>query len=563
VKTTAIEMNEGFEFHFHLPKEGLALRSVELEDGVPELWFTASPKIPTITEEDVAIACRLASEEKRPEFFFIAIPPGHPFCGRQYKFYNPQWLRGTSVGNDLSEADWAMKCLSIGARSNESKSVFWSWSKTSELEGSATWLDFPVDAKPSGASIIMSCESVTVQEDAESLVFLEEPKMKIDDQGNSLYSKYITKMYPSIAYYDEPLFLKMQELPKLMLAAEWLKGKGVKMNQKWMMLHTAKPQGHDCEVRRPSSGVLGRKKPPRAMLPKPTHIEVPTKDVTVKTREAEQYRYLAKCGVSRCYGWQDNCSGEIVMFTDDGKPLLKQQSMRTVLTRKHSLAVGELPLPTIQFLINFPLPPNVSTTDITEMEEKICKRLPPNSNEELSDPQLAPMVVNLTLAKTVSEKSIEPKKTEVLQLCPSLTPPHIKITTSIRASVNDYDKLYGGYADPNGSLGRMKDGKPIVPDVQSWSELYSETVPWPHTWQMPYIGVGQPAASGGVSTQSIPVIKTPVTSPKREAERSKTEWARQYGRCKDQLAVRAQHGLPPQGMPYINKTFSCGSWIEI
>lgn len=512
-------MDEGFEFHFHLPKDGLALHSVELKNGVPELRFTASPKVPTITEEDVAIACRLASEEKRPEFFFIAIPPGHPFCGRQYKFYNPQWLRGTSVGNDLSEADWAMKCLSIGARSNESKSAFWSWSKTSKLEGLATWLDFPLDTKPSGASIIMSCESVRVQEDMESLVFLEEPKMKINDQRNSLYSKYITEIYPSIAYYDEPLFLKMQELPKLILAAEWLKRKGVKMNQKWMMLHTVKQLGHDCEEKRPSSGVLGRKKPPQAMLPKRTHIKVPTKDVTVKTREAEQYRYLAKCGVSRCYGWQDECSGEIVMFTDEGKPLLKHQSMRTVVMQKYLVTstVGELLLGTFPFMINFSLPQNVPAPAITEMEEKICKNLPPSLNE-VSDPQLGPMVGDITVAKTVN------------------------VTTSIRASVNDYDKLYTGYVDPNESLGTMKDRKPIVPDVQSWSELYSETVPWPHAWQMPYIGIGRPAASGGVSTQSIPVIKTPLTAPKREVERlSRTERVHQYGRCADQLGVRAQH----------------------
>ena len=37
-------------------------------------------------------------------------------------------------------------------------------------------------------------------------------------------------------------------------------------------------------------------------------------------------------------------------------------------------------------------------------------------------------------------------------------------------------------------------------------ELHSElTVPWSQIWQEPYIGVGVPSASGGVSTSHIPV----------------------------------------------------------
>lgn len=196
------------------------------------------------------------------------------------------------------------------------------------------------------------------------------------------------------------------------------------------------------------------------------------------------------------------------------------------------------------------------------MEEKICKHLPPSSNEEVSDPQLAPMVVDLTLAKTVSEKSIEPKKTEVLQLCPSLTPPHIKITTSIRASVNDYDKLYGGYADPNESLGMMKDGKPIVPDVQSWSSIPKLFLgPTPGRCftlvlvNLQHLEVSPPRASQSSRLQS-------------QLQSKKWKGARQND-CASMEGVKInflfEHktGLPPQGMPYINKIFSCGGWIEI
>ena len=71
----------------------------------------------------------------------------------------------------------------------------------------------------------MTCKSVTVQESDEELIFVEEPKMAITDQTNSTYTKYITEMYDSIAYHDEPQFLIMREVPKMTLAAEWLKKK--------------------------------------------------------------------------------------------------------------------------------------------------------------------------------------------------------------------------------------------------------------------------------------------------------------------------------------------------
>ena len=523
-----IDEVEGYEFHFQLPKEGLALRSVAIVDGVPELFFTASPKVPTITEEDVAIACRLASEERRPEFFYITIPPGHPFFGRQYKRYCPQWLRGTSVGELLSRADWCMKCLHIGTRSNESKSEFWSWSKTSQLEGLAAWPDFPTNAKPSGGSIIMSCESVRVQKEEDSLVFLDEPKMKIDDQINSLYSKYITEMYPSIAYYDEPLFLKMQELPKLILAAEWLKEKEVRISRKWMAQHTAKTQVTGPPVR--------RKKPPNEMLPQLTQVKVPSSDVAVKTWEAEQYRCLSKCGVRRLYGWHDHGSHEMVMFTDDGKAFKQQQSMRMVI-EKH-VTIDDKPVPPVKFMLNIPLPPNTPTPAMTEIEGEITKQLQPSSNE-ISHP-LGPMVVDVKIGKTVDEKSIELVTTNTISPCPPLALPQLKETNILRASVSDYDRLYDGYADPNMPVGITESGEPIIPHVQSWSQLHSESVPWPHTWQMPYIGVGEPAASGGVSTRNIPVTEVPVRPPKMEAGGIKRERVDQYGRCGDQLSVQAQ-----------------------
>ena len=230
--------DNGIVFQFKFPTEGLSLRSVSIED-VPTLTFDASnpSHLPTLTEEDVAVVARLVTEGKRPEFYYKVIPPTHPFFGRQYKEYRPQWLRGTSVGDLLSEADWNMKCLGIGARSNDDKTEFWGWEKSSKLRGLATAIDF-FEEKLSG-SIIMSCKSVEVEKTDKSLTFVGEPAMTIKSDLSPSYTDYITTHYDSIAYHDEPLFLKMKELIKLILAMEWLiKEQGVKFNNKWMTERT-------------------------------------------------------------------------------------------------------------------------------------------------------------------------------------------------------------------------------------------------------------------------------------------------------------------------------------
>ena len=136
------DVNNGYAFRFKLPSDGLSLRSVAIVDGAPELRFAASPKVPTISEEDMAVAIRLAAEGKRPEFFYIGIPFG-PFSGRRYKRYIPQWLRGTSFGESLADADWNMKCLGLGARAKDHESPFSAWQETSNLDNLATHLDFP------------------------------------------------------------------------------------------------------------------------------------------------------------------------------------------------------------------------------------------------------------------------------------------------------------------------------------------------------------------------------------------------------------------------------------
>ena len=225
----------GESFHFKLPKEGLALSRVVLLGHCVQLMFRAAFKVPTLTEQLVAAVMRLVYVDKtRPEFYYIPIPYGHPYHGRKYKQYKPQWLRGTPLGNILAEADWKMKCLHVGARSDDAKEKFEAWSNKSQLTGLATRMDFPPDERPSGMSIIMSCESAKVHETETELVFIEEPKMKIEDQANTTWSSYITHYFDSVAYHDEPLFLQMKEIVKLIIAVEWMRKRGVKANKSWM-----------------------------------------------------------------------------------------------------------------------------------------------------------------------------------------------------------------------------------------------------------------------------------------------------------------------------------------
>jgi len=500
--------DNGFAFRFKLPPKGLALRSVAIVDDVPEIRFDASNKVPTITEEDIATALRLASEGIRPEFFFVPIPFGHPFYGRQFKRFKPQWLRGTSVGNLLFDADWIMKCLSVGARSNDEKSAFWGWQKTSQLEGLATWLDFPED-NPDG-SIIMSCESAKVQKGENEMVFPEEPKMKIVDDSNSLYSKYISEIYSSVAYHDEPLFLKMQEVIKLILAAEWLIEKGIRVSKKWMMVHTAKQRSvaKAFEEVEPQQDKV--RSPPKAMIPpQPATVKVPRKDVTVKTFEAEQYRCLAKCGVGRRYGWHDFGSNEVIMFDEEGELRLQQQSLKMVFN--HHVTIEGQTADRISARFSLPLPPIPLKADLESQEA--VKQLSWGSYQEVTG--------CIPVAKP----------------CLSLALRQWKETISMKASVNDYDLLYD-HMDPNRPIRPGIPGicEEVTPNVKSWSELYSETVPWPHVWQVPFVGVGKPVASGGVTTCNIPVRVEPLTTKVP----SMSPRVDQYMKCGSQLAVRAQ-----------------------
>lgn len=78
------------------------------------------------------------------------------------------------------------------------------------------------------------------------LCFVGEPKMRIDcvrDGCDLDYSKYvyITEIFDNVAYHDEPLFLKMKEIMKLIAAIEWLKKK---LDERRMAFNQVWADGH-------------------------------------------------------------------------------------------------------------------------------------------------------------------------------------------------------------------------------------------------------------------------------------------------------------------------------
>ena len=420
-KTTASSKhyNDGFAFRFRFPDHGLTFHAVSIDDGKPSLHFDPSLNVPNITEEDVAVCARLSQEKKRPEFFYIPLPNLHPFYGRKYKQYRPGYLRGTSVGEVLAEADWLMKCLDAGVRSDETKTTFCSWEEKSQLRGLATNECF--SAESASGSVIMSCKYVEVLKSDDKVVF-ENPKMTINANHQPSYSKYITEWFDSIAHHDAPLFLKVKELIKLILAMEWLNEKGVKFSNEWINEHFDRSQ------------------------------KCPRQAVAVKSPKMSQ---------------------EIVQYALDQlglRHLIDVQSLRQE-------TVECIPAPYLSSLV----------------------------------PVRATVEVNKILTEEFFQLKIAHKRGP---------PANTENIRTLTISLRDFDILYEKM-DPNAPVGLDNDGKLIVPNVDSWSSLFTETVPTPCKLNGLSEMTMVEAVFGGVTTASIPVhekVTTKTDSAVRNSE---------------------------------------------
>lgn len=532
------EENE-FKFLFDLSEDGLALHSAALVDGVPELRFKASPKVPTISEQDVATIFRLVKEDKRPGFFYTGLPLDNPLShSRLFTLYDPQWLRWTDIGKLLADVDWLMKCLHIGAKSNEDKTIFQAWEKSSQLTGKlSTREHFPEDGR---GPTIMSCDSATVEKSEDEIVFPEEPKMKITDGCSSLYSKYATEIYDSVAYYDEPRFLKMKEVIKLILAVEWLyKEKGVRVSEEWMMMHTSKPADKAKAIKAAECNTESATKPPYDMVPKPTVFKRPSSDITAKTWEAEMHNFLQKeKGVGRRYGYYDFGDAEAVMFEEDGTPCPPQKCLKLGLDCQLQALNGLISFPEMTVWCYVLLSDQTPTSAMAKFREMLLEELPESSCHEIALPM--PMSINTKVEDFSNDSGVDIKVTKIIHPCPPLALPPVTQTMVAKATVDNYNMLYDS-KDPNEPIRPEIPGvcEAIIPNVNSWDEFISEmTVPTPRSWQAPYVGIGEPSAWGGVTTSSFRTTEKPVRSSEEKDRAFEEEGVyRGYGK---QIGVMAK-----------------------
>ena len=507
--------DDGFTLQFTPREVKQALRSVAINnDGAPELRFDSSPHTPSLSEEDVAAMCRLVFEGKRPNFTYHAIDKSHPFYGRQYMVYDPPWLKGTSVGDVLAEVDWKMKCLNVGAQTDKSRSVFFSREKTSVTKGLATILDFADDNPDSPGYMFTRCAGVQVQEYDDEMVFYSDPKLSIDFYNSKAYSEYMTRVLPLIAEHDEPSFLKLQEIIKMVLAAEWLKEKGIEMSEKWM-----KSCGccKDTAVSRtPADNSADRS---RLLSEIKNFSSLPRKAVNISMDENEQKRSKRAHGTSNdtstitCYGWYDNGSGEMVQYREDGEWYKEYQSVR--IYSEQVVTVNGKSVDSRKWLTNIGifLPNKLRVKDIWKLEKDLVAV---KEHHQVST-ILGPFSVNIQVNRNTEERGkkmsiaaeIRPYSVDHKML------PCIELTTTVRESTNDWDFIYQGL-NPKRPMMPVPEisEHPLAPDAASWNELYSQTVPWPRVWVSSPEGPGVLSATGGVRTDTLPVEKV-----ERSAER--------------------------------------------
>ena len=149
-----------------------------------------------------------------------------------------------------------------------------------------------------------------------------------------------------------------------------------------------------------------------------------------------------------------------------------------------------------------------------------------------------PMSLDTKVEDSSNDSGVEVKVTVNCCPCPPLALAPLKVTTIAKATIDNYNMLYGG-EDPNDPIRPEIPGicEAIIPDVSSWDELISEmTVPMPRIWQAPYVGIGEPSAWGGVTTSDFRVKEEPLRSTERDGAVKEKGVFRGYG---TKIGVRA------------------------
>ena len=254
-----------------LPHKGKCLIGVKIElignEKRPILIFEDArvDEIESPTEAEFAGVLRsIFYNNTRPKFVFQSILHPNPFSGRQYCRYSPSWMRGTHLGKLTIEADVWMKLLASNikpVRGDDGEITFVPWNENTCLnDGIKTWHDFR--SVHSSGSIFLECKEVEVCETDDGLLFPTDPIMQIKSKASPKFGDYLSSIYDDVVADGAIVFERVRELPKMIVIAEWLKKKGVEIDDEWLWEQT---QPHPSAVPETFQSVKSSVEPLRSL----------------------------------------------------------------------------------------------------------------------------------------------------------------------------------------------------------------------------------------------------------------------------------------------------------
>lgn len=260
-----------------------------------------------------------------------------------------------------------------------------------------------------------------------------------------------------------------------------------------MMSHTSK-----------TNSVSRIKKPPYEMIPELGVIKKPTSYDRVETVEALHYEYLKKeHGVTRRYGYIDYKSAQMM---EDGLPSSSLKCIKLCITDNlyflNMLAASKKSYTYILM--------SGEVKEIEQTKKEILKWLPDNS--QITAP--VPVSVDKRVNDTNNE---EWKITQSFQPHHPLTNDNLPLTMTKTISVLKSNHFITE--------------SPSMPTPK----ILSVPVPW--VWQHPFVGIGMPMASGGVTTRGFGIKQEKL----HEAKETYPETQHRYSRKGSELVVKAEH----------------------
>ncbi len=210
----------------------------------------------------------------------------------------------------------------------------------------------------------------------------------------------------------------------------------------------------------------------------------------------------------------------MIKFEEDGRKCPPQKCVK-FCTEQH-LSIYRHPVADIKQWFYFPIldPNDPSAGDG-------IRELLPQSSDQKTEGTPIPLKIDTKMDKS----GIEVKITDSVQPCTPLS-----MTRVLTISVDNSNKHFIN-EDPNMLILPEIVGQceAVIPNVKSWEELVSESVPIPRMWMD---RIGTPVAEGGVTTSNFSVREERLKKTVVNEERR--EWNGNYSRNGPLLAVRLE-----------------------